>query len=93
MVARGKTSQREGPRPGYGREDGRTSLLYRGGSSVLRDLQAAGWNHVGDPDSALGYVFDCFQGHLLDAKLFTASTPHGNRFDFPSPAGRIPYSL
>jgi hypothetical protein len=61
---------------------GGSSLLYRGTSSVPRDLRAAGWDHVGDPDSASGYTFDCFQGHR-DAKLFTATDRSGNRSDFP----------
>ncbi len=61
---------------------GGSSLLYRGASSIPRDLRAVGWDHIGDPDSASGHVFDCFQGHS-DAKLFTATDPSGNRFDFP----------
>lgn len=46
-----------------------------------RDLRAAGWDHVGDPDSWSGYVFDCFQGQN-DAKMFTATDRSGNRSDF-----------
>ncbi|MBO0729460.1 MAG: hypothetical protein J2P57_09390 [Acidimicrobiaceae bacterium] len=60
---------------------GGSSLLYRGTSSVPTDLRTAGWNHIGDPDSASGYIFDCFQGHG-DAKLFTATDPSGNRSNY-----------
>ena len=63
---------------------GLPSLLYRGGSSVPADLRAAGWNHIGDPGSASGYIFDCFQGHP-DAKLFTATDLSGHRSNFVHP--------
>jgi hypothetical protein len=63
---------------------GGSSLLYRGSSSVPRDLRAAGWDHIGDPDSASGYIFDCFQGHR-DAKLFTVTAPSGHRSDYLHP--------
>jgi hypothetical protein len=63
---------------------GESTLLYRGGSSVPGDLRAAGWNHIGDPDWASGYTFDCFQGHP-DAKLFTATDAAGHRLDFVHP--------
>ncbi len=60
---------------------GGSSLLYRGASSVPPDLRAAGWDHIGDPDSASGYIFDCFQGHS-DTKLFAVTEPSGKRSDF-----------
>lgn len=60
---------------------GRSSLVYRGGSSVPKDLQSAGWSHIGDPDSASGYIFDCFQGPS-NAKLFTATDLSGHRSNF-----------
>jgi hypothetical protein len=61
--------------------DGRSSLIYRGSSSLPHDLRVTGWDHIGDPDSASGYIFDCFQGHP-EAKLFSATDPSGNRSDF-----------
>jgi hypothetical protein len=60
---------------------GGSSLRYRGGSSVPGDLRAAGWDHIGDPGSSAGYIFDCFQGHP-DAKLYTVTDPSGRRSDF-----------
>jgi hypothetical protein len=62
----------------------RSSLLYRGGSSVPADLRADGWSHIGDPDAASGFIFDCFQGHS-DAKLFTATDAAGHRSNFVHP--------
>src|SRR3954471_9909924 len=41
------------------RADG--SLLYRGPASIPLDLRIQGWNHIGDPDIASGYVFDAYQ--------------------------------
>lgn len=39
-----------------GEADG--SVLYRGLLDIPLDLRITGWNHVGDPDIARGYVFD-----------------------------------
>ena len=62
------------------RADG--SLLYRGLASIPLDLRVKGWNHVGDPDIARGYVFDAYQG------ADTTSRPPDARSDgrFPQPA-------
>jgi hypothetical protein len=59
-------------------------LLYRGTSSIPPDLRADGWDHIGDPGSASGYIYDCLQGHR-DAKLFTVTDPAGHRSDFLHP--------
>ena len=40
----------------------RADLLYRGLASVPSNLKAQGWAHIGDPDSADGYIFDAYQG-------------------------------
>jgi hypothetical protein len=63
------------------RADG--SLLTRGLATIPLDLRAAGWNHVGDPDIADGYVFDDYQGgDDATSKLFSVTTPAGQRYDY-----------
>ena len=39
-------------------------------------LKASGWDHVGDPDSSKGYVFDAYQGPP-DRKMFEVTAPDG----------------
>jgi hypothetical protein len=59
------------------------SLLYRGLASVPRTLRKKGWNHIGDPDiSDGGYVFDAYQSDGTTSKLFTVSTPGGQRYEY-----------
>jgi hypothetical protein len=59
------------------------SLLYRGVATIPLDLRVAGWNHVGDPDVTDGYVFDDYQGgDDATSKLFTVTTPGGQRYDY-----------
>ena len=54
------------------------SLLYRGIASVPSDLAAEGWGHIGDPDSAGGYVIDAYQGPSSgNSKMFLVTTPSG----------------
>ncbi|WNM31516.1 hypothetical protein RKE30_14410 [Streptomyces sp. Li-HN-5-11] len=66
------------------RADG--SLLYRGLASVPLDLRVKGWNHVGDPDIAGGYVFDAYQGaDTATSKMFEVTTPSGKRYDYVHP--------
>lgn len=55
--------------------------LYRGMDSVPRDLKAQGWNHVGDPDSIDGYVFDAYQGQS-SSKMFLVTTPFGKTYEY-----------
>ncbi|MEU6477215.1 hypothetical protein ABZ858_10055 [Streptomyces sp. NPDC047017] len=66
------------------RADG--SLLYRGLASTPLDLRIKGWNHVGDPDSAQGYVFDAYQGaDDANSKMFAVTTPGGRRYEYVHP--------
>lgn len=66
------------------RADG--SLLYRGLGSIPLDLRVKGWNHVGDPDIAQGYVFDAYQGaDTATSKMFAVTTPAGKRYEYVHP--------
>ncbi len=57
---------------------GASFLLYRGLASVPADLAAEGWGHIGDPDSADGYLVDAYQGPGSGrTKLFLVTTPSG----------------
>jgi hypothetical protein len=63
------------------RADG--SLLYRGLASIPLDLRIKGWNHIGDPDIARGYVFDAYQGpDTATSKMFAVTTPAGKRYEY-----------
>jgi len=62
------------------------SLLTRGLLSIPLGLRIAGWNHVGDPDIAGGYVFDDYQGaDGATSKLFEVTTPSGQTYDYTHP--------
>ncbi|WNI19296.1 hypothetical protein [Actinacidiphila sp. ITFR-21] len=66
------------------RADG--SLLTRGLGSIPLGLRFAGWNHVGDPDIAGGYVFDAYQGgDSATSKMFEVTTPSGHAYDYTHP--------
>ncbi len=59
--------------PGQG-----STIVYRGLLSVPESLAAEGWTHIGDPDSADGYIIDAYQGPSTgDSKLFVVTTPSG----------------
>jgi hypothetical protein len=62
-------------------------LLFRGDQSVAPDLRAKGWDHVGDPDSWGGAVFDVYQrsGASITAKLFRVTTSDNKILDFEHP--------
>ncbi|MFF4545941.1 hypothetical protein [Streptomyces sp. NPDC001435] len=63
------------------RADG--SLLYRGLLDIPLDLRIKGWNHVGDPDIARGYVFDAYQGaDTATSKMYAVTTPSGQRYEY-----------
>lgn len=63
------------------RADG--SVLTRGLGSIPLRLRFAGWNHVGDPDIANGYVFDAYQGgDSATSKMFEVTTPSGQSYDY-----------
>jgi hypothetical protein len=64
--------------PGHGSDE-----LYRGLQSVPANLSAQGWSHIGDPDSAHGYVFDAYQGpSSRNSKMFLVTTPAGKTFEY-----------
>ncbi|WP_316755318.1 hypothetical protein [Streptomyces herbicida] len=59
------------------------SLLYRGLLDIPLDLRIKGWNHVGDPDIARGYVFDAYQGaDTATSKMYAVTTPSGQRYEY-----------
>jgi hypothetical protein len=63
------------------RADG--SLLYRGLGTIPLGPRIEGWNHVGDPDIAQGYVFDAYQGSdSATSKMFAVTTPAGKRYEY-----------
>jgi hypothetical protein len=64
--------------PGHGSEE-----IYRGIQSVPGNLNAQGWSHIGDPDSARGYIFDAYQGPSSgNSKMFLVTTPAGKSFEY-----------
>lgn len=57
---------------------GSPSELYRGAASVPLAELVQGWTHIGDPDSASGYVIDAYQGSSSgNKKMFLLTTPTG----------------
>ena len=64
--------------------DNTTTRVYDGIGSVPSDISAAGYNHVGDPDSSEGYIFRAHQNASSAAgtKLFRATTPDGTNYDY-----------
>lgn len=62
------------------------SLLYRGLGSIPVTQRIEGWNHVGDPDIARGYVFDAYQGgDDATSKMFAVTTPDGQLYEYTHP--------
>ena len=63
---------------------GSGSVLYRGAASVPVADSIAGWNHIGDPDSYQGYVFDNFQSGASSptSKMFKVTTPSGSAYEY-----------
>ncbi|MDT4926528.1 MAG: hypothetical protein QOG01_4241 [Pseudonocardiales bacterium] len=62
---------------------GRAVTVTRGFGSVVPDLAAQGWTHVGDPSSVGGSVLDAYQNDRpIGAKLFTLTTASGVRSDY-----------
>jgi len=52
--------------------------LYRGVGSIPLAELIDGWTHIGDPDSADGYIIDAYQGSSSgDSKMFLLTTPSG----------------
>jgi hypothetical protein len=58
--------------------------LYRGSASIPLSLAVEGWTHVGDPDSADGYIFDAYQNSSSSAgkKMFLVTTPSGATYQY-----------
>ena len=58
--------------------------LYRGDASIPLSVLIEGWNHVGDPDSANGYVFDAYQSGASapTSKMFRVTTPSGSTYEY-----------
>lgn len=59
-------------------------VLYRGVASIPPGLRLRGWRHIGDPDSAGGYVFDAYQqgGTAPTRKMFRVTTPSGRSYEY-----------
>lgn len=61
-------------------------ILFRGDLSIPPALRRQGWDHIGDPDSWHGYVFDAYQGPpTATEKLFEVTTPTGATHQFIHP--------
>lgn len=58
--------------------------LYRGDASIPLAVLMEGWSHVGDPDSAGGYVFDAYQSGSSSptSKMFRVTTPSGSAYEY-----------
>jgi hypothetical protein len=63
---------------------GSSSVLYRGATSIPVGVYAEGWQHIGDPDSAQGYLFDDFQSGVSSptSKMFRVTTPSGSSYEY-----------
>jgi hypothetical protein len=62
------------------------SLIYRGLGSIPLQQRIQGWNHVGDPDTLHGYVFDAYQGaDDATSKMFAVTTPGGQLYEYVHP--------
>ena len=69
------------------RRPGRSpTIVFRGDLSVPSSLRRQGWDHVGDPDSWHGYVFDAYPASPpTTQKLFEVTTPAGATYQFVHP--------
>jgi hypothetical protein len=57
--------------------------LYRGLASIPLSLYLQGWTHIGDPDSADGYIIDAYQGSSSgDTKMYLLTTPSGATYQY-----------
>lgn len=65
-------------------QSGSTSVLYRGVASIPVSVAAQGWTHIGDPDSADGYVIDNYQNGSSGAttKMYRVTTPSGSSYEY-----------
>jgi hypothetical protein len=57
--------------------------LYRGAASIPLAELINGWTHIGDPDSADGYIIDAYQGSSSgNKKMFLLTTPSGATYQY-----------
>jgi hypothetical protein len=57
--------------------------LYRGPASIPASVALQGWTHIGDPDSASGYIVDAYQGSSSgNKKMFRVITPSGSAYEY-----------
>jgi hypothetical protein len=57
--------------------------LYRGLLSIPLTQYAQGWTHIGDPDSADGYIIDAYQAASGgDPKMYLVTTPSGATYEY-----------
>ena len=57
--------------------------LYRGPASIPASVALQGWTHIGDPDSASGYIIDAYQGPSSGSKkMFRVTTPSGSSYEY-----------
>ena len=63
---------------------GGDSVLYRGVGSIPLSVLAQDWTHIGDPDSADGYIFDAYQSGASNptSKMFRVTTPSGAAYEY-----------
>ncbi len=63
---------------------GRPYELYRGFGSISLSLALQGWQHIGDPDSARGYIFDDYQWYSSSgtSKMYLVTTPSGTAYQY-----------
>jgi len=64
--------------------DGGDTVLYRGLGSIPLSVLVQGWTHIGDPDSADGYIFDAYQSGASNptSKMFRVTTPSGAAYEY-----------
>jgi hypothetical protein len=64
--------------------EGAPRLVFRGDDSVAPELRAKGWDHIGDPDSWGGIIFDAYQwaDDTAKSKLFRVTNPDTTTLDF-----------
>jgi hypothetical protein len=53
------------------------TFRYTGISTIPANVSSRGWNHVGDPGTALGYYVEPYQRDDRGAKLFRVEAPNG----------------
>jgi hypothetical protein len=58
--------------------------LYRGDLSIPSGVYLEGWQHVGDPASSHGYIFDAYQSGASSptSKMFRVTTPSGSAYEY-----------